>query len=141
MRRCARASARPSAKPSAKAEPEVPPAAPGTVDHVAPLLLTGGGSLLQTLVALLLVCTAAYLLIRVWGRWRAVRPGPGRPLERVASLPLAAGASLHLVRAGSRLLLLGVTGGSVRLLGELGEAEAQQGVGVGAGVGARAVAV
>lgn len=83
------------------------------------MLTTPWSTLLQTLVALLLVCGAAFLLIRAWGRRQSGQTRRGAPLERVASLSLAGGASVHLVRAGGRTLLLGVTPSSVRLLREL----------------------
>jgi flagellar biogenesis protein FliO len=75
--------------------------------------------ILQTLVALLLVCGAAVLLIRAGARWHRARGRGDSILTREASLPLGGGAHLHLVRAQDRLLLLGATTGQVRLLAGL----------------------
>ena len=81
--------------------------------------LAWGATLLRTSLVLALVCAAAWLLIRFWARRQDLRRSRGGVLERVSSLSLGAGSSLHLVRARGRLLLLGVSQAGVVLLSEL----------------------
>jgi flagellar biogenesis protein FliO len=76
-------------------------------------------------VLLLLVFLARYLNNRQLGGGRAVgRPGRRKPLADVEVLSrhgLSRGSSLAVVRAGGRLLLVGVTETSVTVLRELDE--------------------
>jgi flagellar biogenesis protein FliO len=76
-------------------------------------------------VLLLLVVLARYLNKRQLGGGRAVaRPGRRKPLADVEVLSrhgLSRGSSLAVVRAGGRLLLVGVTETSVTVLRELDE--------------------
>jgi flagellar protein FliO/FliZ len=71
---------------------------------------TGGASLVRTIVGLAIVLAVVWGLAWVLKRVKAGREGKaaGSGLASMASLPLGAGRSLQLVRAGSDYVLLGV---------------------------------
>lgn len=71
----------------------------------------GGGGLVRTFVGLAIVIAVIY---GVYWLLRQVKSGreeqaSGQGLASVATLPLGPGRSLHLVRAGGEVVLLGVT--------------------------------
>jgi flagellar biogenesis protein FliO len=78
--------------------------------------------LAQIAVALVLVCAAAVLYLRVWLRGKQRGAGPFQ-IEPLSSLGLGPGASLQLVKVRGSLLLLGVGSGGVRVLREWPEGE------------------
>jgi flagellar protein FliO/FliZ len=72
---------------------------------------SGGGSMLRTIVGLAIVLAVIYGLYWVLKQVKAGREGSasGRGLETLATVPLGTGRSVHLVRAGSEIVLLGVS--------------------------------
>ena len=76
---------------------------------------TGGSSLVRTFVGLAIVLAVIYGLYWVLKQVKASRESAasGQGLESVATIPLGANRSLHLVRAGRELVLLGVAEQSV----------------------------
>lgn len=84
--------------------------------------LPGGyaATLLQSIVALAGVCALAVVLLRVAAGKGLGRVPRGRALELVERLPLDARSAVCVVRAGSRVYLLGTSDGtSPNLLAEL----------------------
>jgi flagellar biosynthetic protein FliO len=82
-----------------------------------------GWLLLKTTLLLVAICLLAYLVLRFLarrqlGRWGMRAGGPGR-LAVVDRLALGPRASLQVVRAGSRVLLLGASEAGIQLLCEL----------------------
>jgi flagellar protein FliO/FliZ len=75
----------------------------------------GGGGLVRTFVGLAIVLAVIYGLYWVLKQVKASREGAasGQGLESIATIPLGANRSLHLVRAGRELVLLGVSEQSV----------------------------
>jgi flagellar protein FliO/FliZ len=75
----------------------------------------GGGGLVRTFVGLAIVLGVIYGLYWVLKQVKASREGAasGQGLESIATIPLGANRSLHLVRAGRELVLLGVSEQSV----------------------------
>ena len=71
----------------------------------------GGGSMVRTVVGLAIVLAVIYGLYWVLKQVKASREGTavGRGLETIATVPLGTGRSVHLVRAGSEIVLLGVS--------------------------------
>jgi flagellar protein FliO/FliZ len=69
-----------------------------------------GGGLVRTFVGLAIVLAVIYGLYWVLKQVKSSRESTasGQGLESVASLPLGTNRSLHLVRAGKELVLLGV---------------------------------
>ena len=75
-----------------------------------------GPDLVTILIALAVVIAAILLLLRLLRRWfPALAPaaGPGAAVKPLARFHLAPRQTLHLVRCGSRLLLLGATSASI----------------------------
>src|SRR4051812_29895807 len=70
----------------------------------------GGGGLVRTFVGLAIVLGVIYGLYWVLKQVKSSREtaASGQGLESVASIPLGTNRSLHLVRAGKELVLLGV---------------------------------
>jgi flagellar protein FliO/FliZ len=84
----------------------------GAPSSASPHTSTGGASLTRTIVGL------AIVLAVIWGLWwvlRQVKNGRNDPsvdsdgLASVAALTLVAGRSVHLVRAGTDYVLIGVS--------------------------------
>lgn len=69
----------------------------------------GGGSILRTIGGLLVVVGAIYGVAWVLRRVKRSREdqASGRGLRAIATLPLGSGRSLHLVRAGTDVILVG----------------------------------
>ncbi|MFT4034978.1 MAG: flagellar biosynthetic protein FliO [Patulibacter sp.] len=88
---------------------------------------TGGGGLARTIVGLLVVIAVIYGVTWVLKQLKAAREGDafGAGLQPLASLPLGGTRSLHLVRAGDELLLLGVTDGGIEPLRSYTDAQAR----------------
>ena len=74
-----------------------------------------GMQLLQAALLFGLVLVLAYVTTRLVGR-RMSLASPGRSMRLVDQLPLGQGRGMFLVEVGGRLLLLGVSEGSVSLL-------------------------
>jgi len=81
----------------------------GSKQHSSASSGLGGGGILRTLLALVFVVAMIYVLAWVLRRVKRSREdrASGRGLAAVATLPLGNGRSLHLVRAGSDVILVG----------------------------------
>lgn len=75
------------------------------------------GSALRMLAAMALLGAGAWLLVR----WRRAQGSSRRELQVLDRVDVARGASIAVLRAGERRLLVGVSGEGVRLLCDLGE--------------------
>ena len=97
------------------------------VDQHAAASGGGGGGLVRTFVGLAIVLAVIYGLYWVLKQVKASREGAasGQGLQTIASVPLGPNRSLHLVRAGRELVLLGVSEQSVVPIRSYGEAEAR----------------
>jgi len=82
--------------------------APAAHTHTAS---AGGGSLLRTILALIVVIAVIYGVAWLLRRLRRSREAKatGSGLASAATLPLGGGRSLHLVRAGADLILVGAS--------------------------------
>lgn len=90
--------------------------------------LPGIGSYLLT-VTLMLVLVLGLAVGFIWLMRRLVpRPGSGRTVRLLETVPLEPRRALHLVACGERILLLGSTDGSVRTVAEFekGEVEVEE---------------
>jgi flagellar protein FliO/FliZ len=87
----------------------------------------GGSSIVRTIVGLLIVVALIYAAYWVLRRVRKARDGrvSGSGLATVAMLPLGGGRSLHLVRAGADLILVGSSEHGVTPIRSYGPDEAQ----------------
>lgn len=91
------------------------------------------GAAIRMVLALAVVIAAAWVFLK----WRQKASAPRRELEVLDRAFLARGASVALLRVGTRRLLVGVSGDGVRLVSKLdsgesfvaalGEAEARRG--------------
>jgi flagellar protein FliO/FliZ len=85
----------------------------------------GGGSIMRTILALVIVIGLIYGVARVL---KAVKGGSQRAsgdgLEHLATLPLAQGRSVALVRSGSDIVLVGISESGVTPIKVYTEAEA-----------------
>ena len=70
----------------------------------------GGGGFLRTMIGLLIVIAVIYGLYWVLKQVKSSREerASGQGLSTIATLPLGPGRSLHMVRAGHEVVLLGV---------------------------------
>lgn len=112
----------PSLALAARAEVAGPTAPPGAAEEAIPVDLTGasdqgaanvpggGGSLVRTIVGLAIVIGVIYGVAWVLRTFKARKQpqATGSGLAALASVPLANGRSVHLVQAGTDLVLLGV---------------------------------
>jgi flagellar protein FliO/FliZ len=87
-----------------------------------------GGGMVRTIFALIVVCAVIYgitwLLKKVKGAKEATASGTS--LESLATLPLGTNRALHLVRAGTEVVLLGSAEHGVTPIRRFSEAEAIQ---------------
>jgi flagellar protein FliO/FliZ len=69
----------------------------------------GGGSIVRTMLGLIVVIAAIYAVAWVLRRVKRSREdqASGRGLQSIATLPLGSGRTLHLVRAGTDVILVG----------------------------------
>jgi flagellar protein FliO/FliZ len=86
-----------------------------------------GGSLVRTIVGLAIVIGVIYGLYWVLKQVKASREGKaeGSGLETLASLPLGGNRSMHLIRAGDEVVLVGVGEAGVTPIRTYGEHEAR----------------
>jgi flagellar protein FliO/FliZ len=89
---------------------------------------SSGGSLVRTFVGLAIVIAVIYGIAWVLRQMKKSRDerSSGRGLSSAAVLPLASGRSLHLVRAGSEFVLVGVAENAVTALRTYSELEAEE---------------
>jgi len=87
----------------------------------------GGGSILRTIVSLAIVLGVIYSLYWVLKKVKASKDSTasGAGLESLAMLPLGTGRALHLVRAGSEIVLVGTAEHSVTPIRRYSETEAR----------------
>ena len=87
----------------------------------------GGGGIARMVVGLVVVVVAIWALRWVLEQVRASREGhaPGAGLSALSSLPLGPNRSVHLVRAGHELVLLGVAEQGVTPIRTYSEDEAR----------------
>jgi flagellar protein FliO/FliZ len=86
-----------------------------------------GGGLVRTIVGLAIVIAVIYGLYWVLKQVKASREesASGQGLGTLATLPLGPNRSLHLVRAGGEVVLLGVGEGGITPIRTYGEHEAR----------------
>jgi flagellar protein FliO/FliZ len=88
--------------------------------------VSSGGGIVRTIFALIVVCAVIYgitwLLKKVKGAKEAA--ATGNSLESLATLPLGTNRALHLVRAGTEVVLLGSAEHGVTPIRRFSEAEA-----------------
>jgi flagellar protein FliO/FliZ len=103
----------------------LPDAAPKHLDAAGP---SGGGSLVRTFVGLAVVVAVIYGLYWVLRQVKSSREERtvGNGLASQAVVPLGPGRSLHLVRAGRELVLLGVAEHGVTPIRRYTEEEAHE---------------
>jgi flagellar protein FliO/FliZ len=87
----------------------------------------GGGSIVRTIVGLVVVIGVIYGLTWVLKQVKAskAQTATGGGLETLATLPLGTNRTLHLVRAGEEIVLLGSGEAGVTPIRTYGEAEAR----------------
>jgi flagellar protein FliO/FliZ len=87
----------------------------------------GGGSIVRTIVGLAVVIGVIYGLTWVLKQIKAskAQAATGGGLETLATLPLGTNRTLHLVRAGEEIVLLGSGEAGVTPIRTYGEAEAR----------------
>src|SRR4051812_2185874 len=87
----------------------------------------GGGSIVRTIVGLAVVIGVIYGLTWVLKQVKASKAetATGGGLETLATLPLGTNRTLHLVRAGEEIVLLGSGEAGVTPIRTYGEAEAR----------------
>jgi len=88
---------------------------------------SAGGGLVRTIVGLAIVIAVIYGLYWVLKQVKSSREerSSGQGLGTLATLPLGPNRSLHLVRAGGEVVLLGVGEGGVTAIRTYGEHEAR----------------
>ncbi|MCW2955301.1 MAG: FliO/MopB family protein, partial [Thermoleophilia bacterium] len=89
-----------------------------------------GGSFLRMIFGLVVVLGAIYgvhWMLKKWSHARVAGAGVGTTgiIDVVATTPLAAGRSIHLIRVGDELVLVGATEHSITRLGEIGQGSLQ----------------
>jgi flagellar protein FliO/FliZ len=97
------------------------------VDQNAAASSGGGGGLVRTFVGLAIVLAVIYGLYWVLKQVKASREtaASGNGLQSLASVPLGANRSMHLVRAGEEIVLVGVSEQAVVPIRIYREAEAR----------------
>jgi flagellar protein FliO/FliZ len=97
------------------------------VDQTTAASSGGGGGLVRTFVGLAIVLAVIYGLYWVLKQVKASRETAtsGHGLQSLASVPLGPNRSMHLVRAGQELVLVGVSEQAVVPIRVYGEAEAR----------------
>ncbi len=95
-------------------------------DHAAKVA-GGGGSIVRTIVGLAVVIGVIYGVAWVLKQVKAGKEerATGAGLASIASVPLGSGRAVHLVRAGSDLVLVGVTEHGITPLRTYDEAQAR----------------
>ncbi len=84
-----------------------------------PELPSYGAQLVQTLIALVLVCILAYVVLR-WGLARFIAPASRQgPMEVLSRLPMEGRQSLVVVRVGHRVFLMALGNSTPQMITEL----------------------
>jgi flagellar protein FliO/FliZ len=86
-----------------------------------------GGSILRTIVGLLVVLAIIYALYWVLKKVKASKDSAasGSGLETIATMPLGPNRALHLVRTGSEFVLIGIAEHSITPIRRYSEDEAR----------------
>lgn len=97
-----------------------------TGDAAATATGASGGSIVRTIVALAIVLAVIYGIYWVLKNVKAAKASTasGTGLETLATLPLGANRTLHLVRAGREVVLLGTADGAIAPIRRYSEQEA-----------------
>ena len=97
-----------------------------SADETAAASSGGGGGLVRTFVGLAIVLAVIYGLYWVLKQVKSSREAAtsGHGLQSLATVPLGPNRSMHLVRAGQELVLVGVSEQAVVPIRIYGEAEA-----------------
>ena len=100
---------------------------PLRLDEEAQQASSGGGSLVRTIVGLAIVLGVIYGLHWVLKQVKASREGKasGSALTTLSTLPLGTNRSVHVVRAGDEVLVLGATEHGITQLRTYSEEEAR----------------
>jgi flagellar protein FliO/FliZ len=98
-----------------------------SADETAAASSGGGGGLVRTFVGLAIVLAVIYGLYWVLKQVKSSREAAisGHGLQSLATVPLGPNRSMHLVRAGQELVLVGVSEQAVVPIRIYGEAEAR----------------
>jgi len=98
-----------------------------TATHAVAATTSTGSSILRTILGLVIVIALIYAITWVMRRVRKGREGraSGSGLASAATLPLGGGRSLHLVRAGQDVILVGASEHGVTPIRSYTEAEAR----------------
>jgi flagellar protein FliO/FliZ len=88
--------------------------------------VSSGGGIARTIFALIVVCAVIYGITWLLKKVKSTKEeaASGTSLESLATLPLGANRALHLVRAGTEVVLLGAADHSVTPIRRFSEAEA-----------------
>jgi flagellar protein FliO/FliZ len=99
---------------------------PDTTTHA--VHTASGGGIVRTILALLVVCVVIYGITWVLKKVKSAKEATasGTSLESLATLPLGTNRALHLVRAGTEVVLLGSAEQGVTPIRRFSEAEAIQ---------------
>lgn len=83
-----------------------------------------GSLLLQTILALILVCVLAYVLLRYGLKWLIPKPkGQIQAMRIIDRLPLEGRRAVYMVEIGEKVLILAATDSSINKVGELSSSE------------------
>jgi flagellar biosynthetic protein FliO len=87
---------------------------------VTPEVPSYGSLLLQTVLALILVCALAYVVLKYGLKWlMRGRIRSARLIDVVERVPLEGRRTLYVVRVGGQIYLVGATDASISLIAEL----------------------
>jgi flagellar protein FliO/FliZ len=112
---------------SSEDTPLDPKAFSSTATDTTAKTASSGGSLVRTIVGLAVVLGVIYGLFWVLKNIKASKESTaaGEGLETLATLPLGANKTLHLVRAGREIVLLGTAEQAIAPIRRYSEAEAR----------------
>ena len=82
--------------------------------------------IIQTLIALAIVCGLAFLLFRVILPRFGSFSSEGKFVRLIERVPIESGKSICVVKAGNKFFLVGISEGSMNTLSELEESEVKQ---------------
>ena len=90
--------------------------------------VSSGGGIARTIFALIVVCAVIYGITWLLKKVKSTKEeaASGNSLESLATLPLGANRALHLVRAGTEVVLIGSADHAVTPIRRFSEAEAIQ---------------
>lgn len=80
---------------------------------------SSSGRILQLLIALIIVCVLAYIVIKFLKKSTNVFGVDDPYLKTVASMNIAQGKSVHVITLGDKAYIIGVTDSSINTIGEV----------------------